>query len=1634
MIHFLKRRRRPIAIFLIATQLSQFVGMGRAFALTSGPTQPEVQAFQPAGTTEMVDLFSGDFGYNIPLFELPGPNGGYPFNLSYQAGATMDQEASFVGLGWSMNPGTINRQMRGLPDEFKGDEMKTKMSIAPNVTVGLGIGVDVEVFGGDIGLTESKGFSVYQNNYRGIGYAIDYSAGFSVAAGSSATMGLGVNLSVDSKEGVGISPSLSLGSKTNSVGLHAGYNSKDGLSSMTMSFSQTRDYTVADNARQNGEVTRRGTSFSASASISFAHPSYTPQISMPMKNTGLSTTFKLGGAWWGIYGDGYVTGFYNEQRLRHDGKWVSSGGYGYLNYQHATDDHALMDVNREKDGMVSTVTPNLPIPNLTYDIYSVTGQGISAMYRPMRNDIGVVRDQEMESVSIGGSAGVDVGIPAHLGINLNVNHARTTSGAWKDNNFFANRVKFQDETLNSDYEPSYFKVHGEPSVENSSTLKGIGGTDAMRIELSPERENPKATTFLGNDKSLNGTEIPEASAFNRERKSRNQVVQPITQEQLTMGIGENTEINPLFSVKYDSAGYEVPYKRNHKPHHTAGFTALTPEGLRYVYAIPAYNLTQEEVTFSAKKQAGDVNRVAVTKNNSNKKGDDDPDYDYSNTDKFLSRTRMPEFAHSYLLTAIVGPDYVDLQGDGVTTDDLGYWVKFTYAKTTTKKNPYKWRDPFTKAHYQEGWKTDPRDDRGAFVYGEKELWYLVKAETKSHIAAFTLKDRNDGRGAASFLQNTSSLGGSLKALSEISLYTRAAGPANPIKVVKLEHNYSLCPGVYNNGVSGGGKLTLKKLWFEYGGSQRGKLNPYIFDYHEDNANENPSYSPYDYDRWGNYKPNLTSDPLYNIDFPYDDQDPSRQADYDRNAAVWCLKEVKLPSGGNVLIDYETDDYAYVQHKQAMQMAKLVGPSGATGPSFNVNDSDLKIRFRLESPVPAASLGVGGPREVALQYLDQQRKEVYFKLKVNLRKANVEDFYEYVSGYADIDFEKAGGIGLEKENVGDSDYVYGFFTLKADKGYHPFSMRAWQHLRTNQPDLTNSAKPVERTDNTDERVKQIKGLGSLGAQVRRMFQGYFDYCKNNAWGREIVAEKSWVRLNSPDKKKYGGGLRVRQITMRDNWQYDQEGVYGQVYDYTIVEGKDTISSGVAAYEPTAGGDENALRYAKKFTESVPLRSDNNLFFEYPVNESYYPGAQVGYRKVTVTSLTAASLAAANNPRAKMILHTELAGGKKLFPTGDGKSFGTTGATIHEFYTAKDFPVMADETAKQDRPYNLSFTVPFLGSISVSKLSSSQGYSVVTNDMHGKLRQVTNFRQDRTGRVEEEPISWVRYNYAVDTIFYQQEKVLSLRNQFRENSDGTLTLLTTEQAANTQATFTLGQENEFIVDMREFDDNSYVGGLSYNTDIVYILFGVIPVPTSWPNVTASQKQLRTAVTNKVIFKSGVMLTTEAYDGGSRVVTQNVKWDKLTGTPVLTEVNNNFDHPVYSYSILAHKQYEGMGGAYQNIGLKFEISGVDNLPYHDHQYEFTVPANVKLFPGDEILLYKPGTSFTKPLAKVVYMGEEQGYKLMYSKQELKDVAYEAMISRSGYRNQLSVSAGSITALDDPTKPGTPKTYTKTITLPKP
>ncbi|MCD4745066.1 MAG: BACON domain-containing protein [Bacteroidales bacterium] len=70
----------------------------------------------------MVSNYTGKLNYKIPLFSLKSYDIELPISLSYNtSGAKVDEIASWVGLGWTLNAGgCITRVMKGLPDEYKG--------------------------------------------------------------------------------------------------------------------------------------------------------------------------------------------------------------------------------------------------------------------------------------------------------------------------------------------------------------------------------------------------------------------------------------------------------------------------------------------------------------------------------------------------------------------------------------------------------------------------------------------------------------------------------------------------------------------------------------------------------------------------------------------------------------------------------------------------------------------------------------------------------------------------------------------------------------------------------------------------------------------------------------------------------------------------------------------------------------------------------------------------------------------------------------------------------------------------------------------------------------------------------------------------------------------------------------------------------------------------------------------------------------------------------------------------------------------------------------------------------------------------------------------------------------------------
>src|SRR5690606_1916536 len=124
------------------------------------------------------------------------------------------------------------------------------------------------------------------------------------------------------------------------------------------------------------------------------------------------------------------------------------------------------------------------------------------------------------------------------------------------------------------------------------------------------------------------------------------------------------------------------------------------------------------------------------------------------------------------------------------------------------------------------------------------------------------------------------------------------------------------------------------------------------------------------------------------DYPYVEQDRTTEDVY---AAVWCLKEIDLPSGGKIKVTYESDDYAYVQNKKAGQMFKIINYvkdqtdlNALTGAT--VDKSNTLIDFS-QSISPGFFIFRANQSITDFKYYKDNLKYVNFRFLINIKTTN-----------------------------------------------------------------------------------------------------------------------------------------------------------------------------------------------------------------------------------------------------------------------------------------------------------------------------------------------------------------------------------------------------------------------------------------------------------------------------------------------------------------------------------------------------------------------------------------------------------------------------------------------------------------------
>ena len=1583
----LRKYNRVIAVHMLIFFCSTLVNV-TSYAVTGHSSMPEYRSFEPANTDNMVNLFDGSFTYALPLLEVPN---GYPITLSYHSSEINNEaQASWVGLGWTLNPGAINRMKRGFPDEFQGEDVTYYNRAPKNWTLTVDLSTGIEGFSKT---TFGIGRSLSFNNYSGYNATIYGSV----------------------SDPLGISNSTLSYSEGN-FGFDASLNISRALSGIANA-SKKKDDNKSDNLDRTDKKVKVDYRVSLPQSRSF------PLNTIEQKGGGFNLQFDVGG---------------NGAPAPVEPGEVSSNGafaykenvpekivpvYGYMHSDQALlDDASMMDYYTENEGIYNKKEKYLGIPFPNSDLFSVSGEGVGGSFRPYRSEFGQYRKNKItsntETYTISGDLSAGAGI--------------TSVGSELGGAFQSTEIKAWD------------KVQGDASFLSSDAYK-LGSNEKyhLRYNLDKGGEFRQATTEEVSALSYSDGD-PKVSfvgvnAINADRSSRLTYIDHNYNAAFGETILKPDGVTPL-SYKANeqalyirdfvspSTGQVIEFNRSIYPVSGLGEMATYgSNGTKYTYGLPTHTKNEQQISYQlSRSEFTDAGTEGVIANPNSPST-----LDANSPTKQGYRSETP-YATQFLLTQITSSDYIDRTFNGPSPDDFGSYTRFNYARYAGGSNWYQYRSPFEGLDYSEGSLTDNKDNLGQFVSGEKELNYLESVASKTHVAIFKTSPRSDGLGLSK--DKTDLIKGgiednsvALQKLDRIDLYAiedctdednngfyEPKDDVNTIKTVHFEYTYELCKNVPNNNgtadhnyagvdinssATGGGKLTLKKVWFEYEGQLTDKISPYEFEYqypifseasevpigqlkapypntygetqsdplqlfHYGNDypvnSQNPPYEPVNTDRWGCYRDYDAVKTAFGNDlprfFPYVHQDPAD--DFDQ--AAWCLKKINLPTGGSILVQYEQNTYKYVQDQRAMAMVPLMNTNGSSDKRFYLDLAKTGIDFVAASDKMALLKELFEPME-------RDHKRIYFKFLYALLGTDVKYFNgmsDYVDGFAyikSVGFDTDGAYFSFNEN----DFVTNQgFSIENNGGHgDEIPQKVCQEMYSATREGLLPAQTEFNDSDIDSKTKML--------EVFKQWSDLTDFDFSCAAMDEAM---SFVRLQLPNNQpKIGGGVRVKRLLMYDEGITDkgQAVIYGNEYEY---------KDGVASYEPTSGGEENPLVYPLEMnkTRKLGIIATNSRYSRVgPLGESFYPSASIGYSQVKVANIH------------------------------QGKT--STGFTVHKFHTCKDFPIRKESSVLIPNPQKNVNTgslgavaegASFGGSVKVEEIDVSQGYTFINDNMHGQPISVKQFASNTTI-----PLAGTIYEYYDAT---QGVPVL----------DGT---------GGTPQYEMLGVESEVLAENREVKDEMINGLIGSDFAVTFApLFTAYPTKVS-AHTSLSSSTVHTHVTNKLInYPVFVKKVRNISPDKIEHVTENVAFDKYTGEPVTVKTYDEFEQAYKAKQVRGTWEYPSLQSKGVNEGMVTQSKLLldENGTYLDFNYPEMTDCNAmnKFTAGDYLEVKDPVTSNFKLFhvgevdeenlrVRLISTGLDGNGSLVGG--ELVDIE----VLRSGNKNNLMMDIAQVTQRDDGT-----------------
>jgi hypothetical protein len=742
----------------------------------ASPVQPEFSNFESVSTNNMVNEFDGSFTYNLPLLTVPGPNGSsYSISLSYHSGLSPEADASWVGYGWTLNPGSIIRNTKGYPDDYYDNEITIWNKVEPNISMSLTGFVNPEIFSLDIEKLPKTGIgtiglsaTISYNNHTGYAIGVGFSAGLSHL--------LNMNLGISSKGTLTGSFSGIFHPKTafnDFMSIASSYirsNEKIQKIEQNLYDAYKNIYGLTSNKPKSSSAGSMAKLFN---NFGFGNNNNYPST---YKN-GFSGSSFTGAVTFDILlfpqigaDAGFNFLYTNQTPIPKNNEKV----YGFMysgDIKHTllggADNSKLMDYFTEKDTDYHERKMFMGTPFGNHDIYNVSGEGVTGSFRAYNSKIGQFRPKTV--VSNTSFAGLGISFDAGFGIgggsNLKGGYNQFSYGNW---NAFSDNLNYANSTA-KDGESVFFRFVNDYAgkVDFSSMSDPYNGHKPFVLDYS-SFSSSTAPFITELDKSYR---IPRSAfiSYNTFEDFQKEIELHTNSGLFATDLSDAPRIKP-YNKQHPMYGYYKYYGSDYAymKKQILEFSVTNNEGVNYIYGLPVFSRNEEDISFGT---FDEKNRV----------------YRYGNSQltmptttwdakKIVGQERPIPYVSSYLLTSIATPDYVDVGQDGFTTDDLGAYTLFTYNKTagTAWKKSFldpefriyinflmamlpptynlgdysddanswfRWRTPYEGFNHNRNVLSDARKNMASYSRGERENYYLQTIETKTHIAYFiTNKD------------------------------------------------------------------------------------------------------------------------------------------------------------------------------------------------------------------------------------------------------------------------------------------------------------------------------------------------------------------------------------------------------------------------------------------------------------------------------------------------------------------------------------------------------------------------------------------------------------------------------------------------------------------------------------------------------------------------------------------------------------------------------------------------------------------------------------------------------------------------------------------------------------------------------